>query len=95
MKTSADKWLESALTHETPTPCKPPETLYVSLSNLPPAPIFVITTSNADFPSFLCKSTGIPRPLSSTRIEFPSKIVTLIVSQYPAKASSIELSTTS
>ena len=40
---------ESALTQDTPTPCKPPDTLYVSLSNLPPACSTVITTSKADF----------------------------------------------
>ena len=73
--------LERAFTTETPTPCKPPETLYESLSNLPPAPILVITTSSAETPSFLCRSTGIPRPLSSTVTEPSSLIATPIVSQ--------------
>ena len=72
---------DRALTQETPTPCKPPDTLYESLSNLPPAPIFVITTSNADTPSFLCIPTGIPLPLSFVVIELSSLIITLITSQ--------------
>ena len=40
-------------------------------------------------------STGMPRPLSDTVIELSAWMVTLIVSQWPASASSIELSTTS
>ena len=40
-------------------------------------------------------STGIPRPLSRTSIELSSFMMTSISVQYPAKASSIELSTTS
>jgi hypothetical protein len=55
-----------ALTAETPTPCKPPETLYPPPPNLPPACRTVITTSRADFFICGCISTGMPRPLSST-----------------------------
>jgi len=65
------------------------------LSNFPPAPIFVITTSNAETPSFLWVPTGIPLPLSLTVIELFSFMITSILSQCPAMASSIELSTTS
>ena len=42
-----------------------------------------------------CISTGIPLPSSSTLIIFPFSIVTLIFLQYPANASSTELSTIS
>ena len=49
----------------------------------------------AGFFSVLCMSTGMPRPLSSTVIELSKWIVTLIVSQNPANASSTELSTIS
>ena len=55
----------------------------------------VYTTSNADLPSFSWKSVGIPRPLSRTEIELSSLMVTYMSLQYPANASSIELSTTS
>ncbi len=54
-----------------------------------------MTTSAAGRPSFACGSTGMPRPLSSTVTELSVWIVTRIVSQKPATASSIELSTTS
>ena len=37
----------TALTALTPTPCRPAETLYVSLSNFPPAWSWVMTTSAA------------------------------------------------
>ena len=94
-KTVAFRCSDRAFTQETPTPCNPPETLYESLSNLPPAPILVMTTSSAETPSFLCIPTGIPRPLSSTVMELFSLISTDIKSQCPARASSMELSTTS
>ena len=95
LKTLATSNSDNAFTQETPTPCKPPETLYESLSNLPPAPIFVITTSSADTPSFLCNPTGIPLPLSST-VKLESLLISKDIEvQYPAIASSIELSTTS
>ena len=42
-----------------------------------------------------CMSTGMPRPLSTTVTELSAWIVTNTVSQYPASASSMELSTTS
>ena len=41
----------SALTQLTPTPCRPPETLYVFESNLPPACSLVSTTCAAETPS--------------------------------------------
>src|SRR5690606_20168652 len=65
------------------------------LSNFPPAWRTVRTTSRADFPFFSIRSTGIPLPLSSTAIEPSLLIVTAMRVQYPARASSIELSTTS
>ena len=86
---------ESAFTTETPTPCNPPETLYESWSNLPPECNWVIITSAADFFSPLWISTGIPLPSSFTVI-VPSWLISIsIFWQYPARASSIELSTTS
>jgi len=86
---------ESAFTTDTPTPCSPPETLYVVLSNLPPACSIVSATSTPGFFSVLCRSTGMPRPLSTTVIELSAWIVTSMRVQYPASASSTELSTTS
>ena len=86
---------DRAFTTETPTPWSPPETLYASFSNLPPAWSIVITTSAADFPSFSCMSVGMPRPLSTTVTLLSTWIVTSILLQKPACASSIELSTTS
>ena len=52
-------------------------------------------TSAALTPSSLCTSTGTPRPLSVTVAEPSALSVTVIVSQKPASASSIALSTTS
>ena len=49
-----------------PTPCRPPDTLYPSWSNLPPAWSTVMTTSMAGLPSLAMTSTGMPRPSSST-----------------------------
>jgi hypothetical protein len=43
----------------------------------------------------VCIAVGIPLPLSKTVIELFSFIKTEISEQYPAKASSIDLSTTS
>ena len=51
-------------------------------------------TSAADTP-FSCMPTGIPRPLSSIDTVVSSRISTITWSQYPANASSMELSTTS
>ena len=51
--------------------------------------------SAADFFSPLCISTGIPLPSSFTVIVPFELIFTFIFLQYPANASSIELSTTS
>src|ERR1035438_7802211 len=42
---SSSKRSESAFTQLTPTPCRPPETLYELESNLPPACNLVITRS--------------------------------------------------
>jgi hypothetical protein len=86
---------DRAFTTETPTPWRPPETLYVSRSNFPPACRTLRTTSAAGFPSSGMRSTGIPRPLSSTVTELSAWMTTETVSQYPAIASSMELSTTS
>ncbi len=59
-------------TTDTPTPCKPPDTLYEFWSNLPPACSSVITISAAErlgsFLSSFFTSVGIPRPLSATLI---------------------------
>src|SRR5690348_18356619 len=55
---------DNALTTETPTPCKPPDTLYELASNLPPACRTVMTTSAVERPSSGWMSTGIPRPVS-------------------------------
>ena len=87
--------VDSALTTETPTPCRPPETAYALPSNLPPACSIVSATSTPGFFSFGCMSTGMPRPLSITRTPPSASSVTSIVSQYPASASSTALSTTS
>src|SRR6185369_1796252 len=89
--------LESAFTTDTPTPCSPPDTLYVLESNLPPACNSVITISAAE--RFISSSSltpvGMPRPLSKTDTELSVWIVTTISSQNPASASSTALSTTS
>ena len=67
----------------------------VALPNLPPAWRLVSTSSRAGMLYFGWMSTGMPRPSSSTEQE-PSKwMETLISLQKPARASSIELSTTS
>src|SRR3954454_13596266 len=55
----------------------------------------VRTTSTVGRFSTGCMSTGMPRPLSSTRTPPSASRVTLTVSQYPASASSTALSTTS
>src|SRR5688500_13956553 len=88
---------ESALTTDTPTPCRPPETLYELLSNLPPACSSVITISAAERlrSSSSLTSVGMPRPLSTTEMELSVWITTLMSSQCPARASSMALSTTS
>ncbi len=88
---------ESAFTTETPTPCRPPETLYEFWSNLPPACNSVMTISAAERfkSSSSLTSVGMPRPLSTTETELSVWITTLMSSQWPARASSIALSTTS
>jgi len=55
-KFQAPAYPTARFTTETPTPCSPPETLYVSLSNFPPACSTVITTSAAGFFSVACMS---------------------------------------
>ena len=52
-------------------------------------------TSAAARPLSLCSSTGMPRPLSATVTVWSAWTVTVIRSQWPPWASSIELSTTS
>src|SRR5262245_56486969 len=88
---------ESAFTTDTPTPCRPPETLYVLESNLPPACSSVITISAAErlSSSSSLMPVGMPRPLSITDTELSVWMVTTISSQNPARASSTALSTTS
>src|SRR3954469_21810901 len=88
---------ESAFTTDTPTPCRPPDTLYEFESNLPPACSSVMTISAAErlASSSSLMPVGMPRPLSSTEIELSVWIVSTISSQYPARASSTALSTTS
>ena len=86
---------DSALTTETPTPCRPPETLYELSSNFPPACSTVMMTSAAERPSSAWTSTGMPRPSSETLTDSSSWMTTSISSQCPASASSIALSTTS
>ncbi len=88
---------DSALTTDTPTPCRPPETLYEFWSNLPPACSSVITISAAERlnSSSSLMSVGMPRPLSTTDTELSAWMTTLMSSQYRASASSIALSSTS
>ncbi|KKW47976.1 MAG: hypothetical protein UY98_C0001G0023 [Candidatus Kaiserbacteria bacterium GW2011_GWA2_58_9] len=93
--TSARTETESALTTETPTPCKPPETLYPSPPNFPPAWSFVITVSSAETFVFGWMSTGIPRPLSATRTRLPGRSAISMSFANPPIASSRELSNTS
>ena len=52
-------------------------------------------TSAAEMPSSAWMSVGMPRPLSETVTEPSALRVTSIVSQWPASASSMALSTTS
>ncbi len=54
-----------------------------------------MTTSAADFFSFECMATGMPRPSSRTVTESSTWMKTSMSLQTPAKASSMELSTTS
>ena len=95
LQTSALNRVDKAFTQLTPTPWSPPETLYESLSNFPPACSLVSTTSMAGMPILGWISTGIPRPLSETDNDPSSWMVTTMWSQCPARDSSIELSTTS
>ncbi len=94
--TSTFSHSESAFTQVTPTPWRPPDTLYAFDSNFPPAWSFVITTSRVSMPSTVgWGPTGMPEPLSTTVTELSVWMVTLISSARPAMASSTELSTTS
>ena len=52
-------------------------------------------TSAAETPSSGWMSTGMPRPLSVTVTDSPGCTITWISSQYPARASSMALSTSS
>src|SRR5664280_1293470 len=94
---SSNSRLDRALTTETPTPWRPPDTLYPPPSpNFAPAWRTVRTISAADFP--LCLGigpVGMPRPLSLTLTPPSARRVTLMRVQNPAMASSTELSTTS
>ncbi len=65
--TSTSRCSDSALTTETPTPCRPPEVEYAFEPNLPPECSVVRMTSSADLSgNFGCGSIGMPRPLSET-----------------------------
>ena len=81
LKIFKSNFSDNALTTDTPTPCKPPETLYESWSNLPPACNWVIITSAADIFSPLCMSTGIPLPSSSIVTVLSELIETLMFLQ--------------
>jgi hypothetical protein len=89
------RYSDSAFTTLTPTPWRPPDTLYVFLSNFPPAWSVVMASSTPGTFSVGWISTGMPRPSSSTVTELSSWMVTLTSLQKPAMASSMELSTTS
>ena len=54
-----------------------------------------MTTSTVGRPSVGWIATGMPRPLSTTLTAPSARSVTSMWSQYPASASSTELSTTS
>ena len=69
---------DSALTTLTPTPWRPPDTLYPPPPNLPPAWRTVWTTSRASLP-VECFPTGTPRPSSMTSTMPSARIVTVIV----------------
>jgi len=92
---STKNCFERALTTEAPTPWRPPDTLYPPPPNFPPAWRTVWITSTAGLFNLRCKSTGIPRPSSITVISLSFPIITFIFLQYPARASSILLSTIS
>jgi hypothetical protein len=97
-RTSTRSHSDRAFTTLTPTPCRPPETLYdpsPSLSNLPPACSTVSASSTAGTFSVGCRSTGMPRPSSTTVMELSPWMVTSTCVAWPAIASSMELSTTS
>src|SRR5690349_25070322 len=49
--TATSNLVESALTTDAPTPCRPPDTAYPPPPNLPPAWRIVCTTSTVDRPS--------------------------------------------
>ena len=79
-RTSAISRVDSALTTDDPTPCRPPDTLYPPPPNLPPACSWVSTSSTALTPSLGWMSVGMPRPLSATRTPPSASSVTSIVS---------------
>ena len=85
-------WLDSAFTTDAPTPCRPPETLYTSLLNLPPACNTVYTTRAVGIFFVGWMSTGTPRPLSSTTTPPSFNNVKWSSLQNPARCSSIPLS---
>src|SRR3989344_4808778 len=93
--TSARTCEERAFTTETPTPCKPPETLYPSPPNFPPAWSIVMTVSSVETFVFGWMSTGMPRPSSATRTRFSGRSAISMSFANPPIASSRELSKTS
>ncbi len=92
LRTSTTICVDSAFTTEEPTPCRPPETLYAELPNLPPACSIVYTTRIVATFFAGCISTGTPRPLSLIHIPPSFCIVICISLQKPASCSSMLLS---
>src|SRR5699024_9819575 len=92
LSTSTSRRLDSALTTDAPTPCRPPVALYDPPPNFPPACSLVNTTSTPVRPVRGSVPTGLPRPPSRTAAE-PSSCTTICISvNTPARASSTGLS---
>ena len=83
---------DSALTTESPTPCRPPVATYEPPPNLPPACSLVATTSTPGRPVRGSLSVGMPRPSSCTSTESSGCSVTSTWCAAPARASSTPLS---
>ena len=85
---STSSLVDSALTTEIPTPCRPPETAQPPPPNLLPACSTVSTTSTADLPRTRRLPVGKPRPLSTARTPPSASRVTSLRSPCPAIAPS-------
>ena len=90
--TSMSMRAESALTTESPTPCRPPVATYEPPPNLPPACSFVATTSTPGRPVLGSLSVGMPRPSSCTSADPSGCRDTSTLWAAPASASSTPLS---